>query len=183
VDDYLVRRFEENRPRLTAAAQRMLGSSAEAEDAVQEAWMRLDRTDAETVENLPAWLTTVVARVCLNQLRSRRIRGVQPLESRPEISDDAPDAEQRAELADSVGLALLVVLESLSPDERLAFVMHDMFDLPYDEIAPVVGRYPAATRQTGQPGSAACAGSERPGARPRATAARRRRVSGGYTGG
>ena len=148
--EFLGRRFEAERRRLREVAYRMLGSSAEAEDAVQEAWLRLSRTDADAVENLSAWLTTVVARVSLNMLRSRRTRGERPLEDvvgQEERGESQPDPEQEAMLADSVGLALLVVLDTLSPHERLAFVLHDMFDLPFDEIAPVVGRSSAATRQ------------------------------------
>ena len=148
--EWLAERFEHSRPQLNAAAYRMLGSRAEAEDAVQEAWLRLDRSDADSVENLPAWLTTVVARVCLNMLRSRRTRGEQPLDVQPERparGDEEVDPEQEALLGDSVGLALLVVLDTLTPAERLAFVLHDMFDLSFDEIAPVLGRSTAATRQ------------------------------------
>jgi RNA polymerase sigma factor (sigma-70 family) len=146
--DYLARRFEEERTRLRGVAYRMLGSAAEADDAVQEAWLRLSRTDADTVENLPAWLTTVVSRVCLNVLRSRTSRREQPLDlASPTLVSDGVDPEQEALLADSVGLALLVVLNMLSPAERLAFVLHDMFDLPFDEIAPIVGKSSAATRQ------------------------------------
>lgn len=149
-EDFLGRRFEDERQRLRDVAIRMLGSSAEAEDAVQEAWLRLSRTDADSVENLSAWLTTVVARVSLNMLRSRRTRGERPLEEswgEQTQRDSPPDPEQEAVLADSVGLALLVVLDTLSPHERLAFVLHDMFDLPFDEIAPIVGRSSTATRQ------------------------------------
>ncbi|MGA9748378.1 MAG: sigma-70 family RNA polymerase sigma factor [Nocardioides sp.] len=149
-EEFLGRRFEAERQRLREVAYRMLGSSAEAEDAVQEAWLRLSRTDAEAVENLSGWLTTVVARVSLNMLRSRRTRGERPLEDlagEEKGIESQPDPEQEAMLADSVGLALLVVLDTLSPHERLAFVLHDMFDLPFDEIAPVVGRSSAATRQ------------------------------------
>jgi RNA polymerase sigma factor (sigma-70 family) len=147
--EWLAQRFEEQRPRLRAAAHRMLGSTGEAEDAVQEAWLRLDRRDADRVENLPAWLTTVVARVCLNMLRARRARGDQPLDVRSEepATGVEVDPEQEALLSDSVGLALLVVLDTLSPPERLAFVLHDMFDLGFDEIAAVVGKSPAAARQ------------------------------------
>ena len=149
-EEFLGRRFEAERQRLRDVAYRMLGSSAEAEDAVQEAWMRLSRTDADAVENLSGWLTTVVARVSLNMLRSRRTRGERPLEEpagHEEWRESQPDPEQEALLADSVGLALLVVLDTLSPHERLAFVLHDMFDLPFDEIAPMVGRSSTATRQ------------------------------------
>ena len=149
-EEFLGRRFESERARLREVAYRMLGSSAEAEDAVQEAWLRLSRTDAESVENLPAWLTTVVARVCLNMLRTRRTRDERPLDDaagRVPSGEARVDPEREAVLADSVGLALLVVLDSLSPAERLAFVLHDMFDLPFDEIAPIVGRSSQATRQ------------------------------------
>jgi RNA polymerase sigma factor (sigma-70 family) len=151
MDELLTQRFETHRPHLRAVAYRMLGSLTEADDAVQEAWLRLDRTDTDDVENLGGWLTTVVARVSLNMLRSRRTRREEPLGVRePEpIVDrlDGVDPEHEALLADSVGLALLVVLETLSPPERLAFVLHDMFAVPFDEIAPIVGRSPAAARQ------------------------------------
>ena len=147
-DEYLARRFEENRGRLTAVAYRMLGSTAEADDAVQDAWLRLDRADADGVANLPGWLTTVVARICLDRLRTRTSRREDPWDGTVERVDaDAADPEQEAVLADSVGLAMLVVLEHLSPAERLAFVLHDMFAVPFDEIAPMVGRTPEATRQ------------------------------------
>jgi RNA polymerase sigma-70 factor, ECF subfamily len=150
-NDWLAERFEEHRSRLRAVAYRMLGSVTEADDAVQETWLRLSRADRSDVENLGAWLTTVVARVCLNVLRSRQARREEPLDVRvpePLISRaDDLDPEQEALLADSVGLALLVVLEMLSPAERLAFVLHDMFAVPFDEIAPVVGRSATATRQ------------------------------------
>ena len=149
--DWLAERFEEHRTRLRAVAYRMLGSLSEADDAVQEAWLRTSRADTEEVENLGAWLTTVVARVSLNMLRSRNVRREEPLGVRvPEpIVDraDGTDPEHEALLADSVGLALLVVLETLSPAERLAFVLHDMFAVPYDEIAPIVDRSPEAARQ------------------------------------
>ncbi|WP_028046414.1 sigma-70 family RNA polymerase sigma factor [Cellulomonas sp. URHE0023] len=147
-DEYLARRFEENRGRLTAVAYRMLGSTAEADDAVQDAWLRLDRADSEGVDNLPGWLTTVVARICLDRLRSRTSRREDPLDvERPWVDEDAVDPAQEAVLADSVGLAMLVVLEHLTPAERLAFVLHDMFAVPFDEIAPMVARTPEATRQ------------------------------------
>ncbi len=143
--------FERHRPRLRAVAYRMLGSVSEADDAVQEAWLRLNRADAREVENMGAWLTTVVARVSLNILRARRSRREEPLELRmPEPivdSFDGTDPEHEALLADSVGLALYVVLETLAPAERLAFVLHDMFGVPFDEIAPIVDRSPEATRQ------------------------------------
>jgi RNA polymerase sigma factor (sigma-70 family) len=149
--DWLAERFEEHRTRLRAVAYRMLGSLSEADDAVQEAWLRLNRANANEVENLGAWLTTVVARVSLNMLRSRNVRREQPIGVRmPEpIVDraDAMDPEHEALLADSVGLALLVVLETLSPPERLAFVLHDIFAVPFDEIAPIVDRSPEAARQ------------------------------------
>jgi RNA polymerase sigma-70 factor (ECF subfamily) len=149
--DLLAERFEALRPRLRAVAYRMLGSLTEADDAVQEAWIRLSRSDADAVENLGAWLTTVVARVSLNMLRSRDVRREQPLSARvPEpIIDraDGTDPEHEALLADSVGLALLVVLETLTPPERLAFVLHDMFGVPFDEVAGIVDRSPDAARQ------------------------------------
>jgi RNA polymerase sigma-70 factor (ECF subfamily) len=150
--DWLADRFEEHRAHLRAVAYRMLGSVTEADDAVQEAWLRLSRSDADEIENLGGWLTTVVGRVCLNMLRSRRTRAEQPIDEvhvpDPLISrEDGLDPEQEALLADSVGLALFVVLESLDPAERLAFVLHDMFAVPFDEIAPMVGRSPAAARQ------------------------------------
>src|SRR5919107_471889 len=134
-DDWLAQRFEENRTLLRAVAYRMLGSISEADDAVQEAWLRLNRSDTSGIENLGGWLTTVVGRVCLNMLRSRRSRREEPL------------GEPQVLLADSVGLALLVVLETLAPAERLAFVLHDMFSVPFEEIAPIVGRSPTAARQ------------------------------------
>ncbi len=154
-NDWLAQRFEEHRARLRAVAYRMLGSLGEADDAVQEAWLRLDRSGIGGVENLGGWLTTVVARVCLNMLRSRRSRREEPLEGfqparvpDPIVSRESGiDPEHEALLADSVGLALLVVLEMLTPAERLAFVLHDMFAVPFEEIAPIVGRSPAAARQ------------------------------------
>src|SRR5205814_7758813 len=143
--DTLGRPFEESRPHLRAVAYRMLGSLSEADDAVQEAWLRLSRADTSDVENLGGWLTTVVARVCLNMLQSRRYRREEPLDARePEAG---PGPEHEAVLADSVGLALLVVLDTLTPAERLAFVLHDMFAVPFEEIAPIVDRTPAAARQ------------------------------------
>jgi RNA polymerase sigma factor (sigma-70 family) len=149
--DWLAERFEEHRTRLRAVAYRMLGSLSEADDAVQEAWIRLSRTDAGAVENLGGWLTTVVARVSLNMLRSRNVRREEPIGVRiPDpIVDraDETDPAHEALLADSVGLALLVVLETLSPAERLAFVLHDIFAVPFDEIAPIVDRSPEAARQ------------------------------------
>jgi RNA polymerase sigma-70 factor (ECF subfamily) len=149
--DWLAERFEANRPHLRGVAYRMLGSMTEADDAVQEAWIRLSRTDTSDVENLRAWLTTVVGRVCLNMLRSRKTRREAPLATHvpdPIVSpEDGLDPEQEALLGDSVGLALLVVLDSLSPAERVAFVLHDVFAVPFDEVAPIVGRTPTAARQ------------------------------------
>jgi RNA polymerase sigma factor (sigma-70 family) len=149
--DWLAQRFEENRTHLRAVAYRMLGSVNEADDAVQEAWLRLSRSDTAAVENLRGWLTTVVARVCLDMLRSRQSRREEPLGAHvpePIVSrEDGLDPEHEALLADSVGLALLVVLETLSPPERLAFVLHDMFAVPFEEIAPIVGRSPTAARK------------------------------------
>ncbi|MFL5957975.1 MAG: RNA polymerase sigma factor SigJ [Solirubrobacterales bacterium] len=149
--DFLAEQFEEHRPHLLAVAYRMLGSTAEADDAVQEAWLRLSRSNPAEIDNLGGWLTTVVARVCLNALRARRRHGEEPLG--PHVPDPVIDAadgsspEHEALLADSVGLALLVVLETLPPAERLAFVLHDMFGVPFDEIAPIVDRSPEAARQ------------------------------------
>ena len=145
--DELTERFEQQRTRLRAVAYRMLGSMTEAEDAVQEAWLRLHRADTDAVENLDAWLTTVVARVSLNMLRSRNTRREVHLPDPIVDRADGPDPEHEALLADSVGLALLVVLERLTPAERLAFVLHDMFAVPFDEIARIVDRSPDAARQ------------------------------------
>jgi RNA polymerase sigma-70 factor, ECF subfamily len=143
--------FEQNRSHLRAVAYRMLGSLGDAEDAVQEAWLRLSRADTRDIANLKGWLTTVVARVCLDMLRSRKARREEALETQahePVVSDDqASDPEHDTVMADSIGLALLIVLETLAPAERVAFVLHDMFDLPFDEIAPIVGRTPTAARQ------------------------------------
>jgi RNA polymerase sigma-70 factor (ECF subfamily) len=148
----LADRFDRQRPRLRAVAYRILGSLSEADDAVQEAWLRLSRTDADRIDSLEPWLTTVVARVCLNVLRSRRTRGEQPLDGflpEPIIDDPAAgtDPEHEALLADAVGIALQVVLDTLSPPQRLAFVLHDMFAVPFEEIAAMVDRSPEATRQ------------------------------------
>ncbi|KAB8161897.1 sigma-70 family RNA polymerase sigma factor [Streptomyces sp. 3MP-14] len=147
----LISRFEEERPRLRAVAYRMLGSLSEADDAVQEAWLRLDRSDPSDVENLGAWLTTVVSRLCLNMLRSRDNRREEPLDAYlPEPTrarEDVTDPEEEALLADAVGVAMLVVLDTLTPPERLAFVLHDMFQVPFDEIGPMLERTPAAARQ------------------------------------
>src|SRR5437660_1444287 len=148
---WLAEQFEEHRSRLLAVAYRMLGSLSEADDAVQDAWLRVSRADTSEVENLGAWLTTIVARVALNMLRSRTIRPEQPLDVHlpdPVVDPaDGTNPEHEALLADSVGLALLVVLETLSPPERLAFVLHDMFAVPFDEIAPLIDRSPEAARQ------------------------------------
>ena len=148
---WLAERFEQQRPRLRGVAYRILGSLSEAEDAVQEAWLRVGRADTDEVENLGAWLTTIVARVALNGLRARTSRREQPLDVHlpdPVIDPaDGTDPEHEALLADSVGLALLVVLDALSPAERLAFVLHDTFAVPFDQIAPIVDRTPEATRQ------------------------------------
>ncbi len=148
---YLAERFAEQRPRLRAVAYRMLGSLSEADDAVQEAWLRLGRADTGGVENLAAWLTTVVARVCLNMLRTRESRREEPLDVHmpdPVIArEDRSDPEREALLADSVGLALLVVLDTLTPTERLTFVLHDMFAVPFEDIAAMIERSPAAARQ------------------------------------
>jgi RNA polymerase sigma-70 factor (ECF subfamily) len=148
--DRLTERFEEHRSHLRAVAYRMLGSLSEADDAVQETWLRLSLADTSEVENLGGWLTTVVSRVCLNRLRARKSRREEPLEvyvPDPLVSRDETDPEHEAHLVDSVGLALLVVLETLAPAERLAFVLHDMFAVPFDEIAAIVGRSPTAARQ------------------------------------
>src|SRR5690242_9162908 len=150
-NEFLARRFEENRAHLRAVAYRMLGSLTEADDAVQESWLRLSRSDTSSVENLKAWLTTVVGRVCLNMLQARRAHPEEPFGVH--VPDpivrrvNGSDPEQEAMLADSIGLALLVVLDSLAPAERLAFVLHDMFAVSFDDIAPIVGRSPAAARQ------------------------------------
>jgi RNA polymerase sigma factor (sigma-70 family) len=149
--DWLAERFQEHRSRLRAVAYRVLGSTSEADDAVQEAWIRLSRSNAGAIDNLEAWLVTVVGRVALDMLRSRKTRREEPLETHlpdPIIdSTDGVDPQHEALLADSVGLALLVVLETLTPAERLAFVLHDMFAVPFEEIAPIVERTPEAARQ------------------------------------
>ena len=150
--DWLAEQFERNRARLRAVAYRVLGSLSEADDAVQESWLRLSRSDARVIQNLAGWLTTVVARVSLNMLRSRKSRQEEPVGIRvpdPIVSraDNRLDPEHEALLSDSIGLALLVILETLAPDERLAFVLHDMFAVPFEDIAPIVGCTPAAARQ------------------------------------
>jgi RNA polymerase sigma-70 factor, ECF subfamily len=170
--DVLAERFESHRGHLRAVAYRMLGSRAEADDAVQEAWLRLSRSDTSDVANLGGWLTTVVGRVCLDMLRSRRSRGEEPMDltaSAPGAGESG-DPEREALLADSVGLALLVVLDTLTPAERLAFVLHDLFAVPYEEVAPIVGRTPAAARQL-----ASRARRRVQGARPAAESPRRQR--------
>ena len=173
----LTMEFERNRGRLRAVAYRMLGSLSEADDAVQETWIRLGRTDAATILNLEAWLTTVVGRVCLNMLRSRTTRREDPLDERlpdPVVSPvSGVEPEQEALVADSVGLALMVVLERLAPAERLAFVLHDMFSVPFEEIAPAVDRTPAATRQLASRARRRVQGAT---PRPDADVARQRRV-------
>src|SRR5579859_2947626 len=149
--EWLAKQFEAQRPHLRAVAYRVLGSLSEADDAVQESWLHLSRSDTSGIENLGGWLTTVVSRVCLDMLRSRESRREEPLGVHvpdPIVSrEDGIDPEQEALLADSVGLALLVVLETLAPAERLAFVLHDLFGVSFDEIAPIVGRSPTAARQ------------------------------------
>jgi RNA polymerase sigma-70 factor, ECF subfamily len=149
-DKWLAEQFEAHRDHLQRVAYRMLGSTGEADDAVQEAWLRLSRAEAAGIDNLGGWLTTVVARVCLDTLRSRKSRREEPLDGEPQPAaghERVADPEREAELADNVGLALLVVLEALAPAERVAFVLHDMFDLPFEEIAPIIGRSPTAARQ------------------------------------
>jgi RNA polymerase sigma factor (sigma-70 family) len=151
--DWPAERFEADRRHLHAVAYRMLGSPSEADDAVQETWLRLNRSDTSDVQNLTGWLTTVTARVCLDMLRARRSRREEPLATQPPDPVDAPttvgngDPEHEVVVADSVGAALLVVLDTLAPAERIAFVLHDLFDLPFEEIAPIVDRSPAAARQ------------------------------------
>ena len=145
-NDWLARQFDESREHLRGVAYRMLGSVSEVDDAVQETWLKLSRSDTQAVENLRGWLTTVVARVCLDMLRSRRSRREEPLMGAVDIPSDG-NAEGDIAFADAIGPALLIVLDTLTPAERVAFVMHDMFDLPFEEIAPIVARTPAATRQ------------------------------------
>jgi RNA polymerase sigma-70 factor (ECF subfamily) len=146
-NEILAERFEANRGHLRSVAYRMLGSLSDADDAVQEAWLRLARADSSGVENLRGWLTTIVARICLDLLRARKARREEPIGVDAEAIASGDDAEREALIADSVGLAMLVVLERLPPTERVAFVLHDMFNLPFDDIAPIVGRSPAAARQ------------------------------------
>ncbi|MFB3739360.1 MAG: sigma-70 family RNA polymerase sigma factor [Candidatus Velamenicoccus archaeovorus] len=174
--EWLAARFEEHRTHLRAVAYRMLGSVAEADDAVQEAWIRLSRSDPSGVENLGGWLTTVVGRVCLDMLRSRASRREEPIDERvPEPAADTGegiDPEREALLGDSVGLALAVVLDTLTPAERVAFVLHDLFDVPFDRIARVVGRSPTAARQLASRGRRRVRGASA----PRADTAPQRRV-------
>ena len=176
--DRLIEGFAENRTRLRAVAYRMLGSFAEADDAVQEAWLRLTKADSSEVDNLGAWLTTIVARVCLNVLRSRRTRPEEPFGAHlpdPVISrTDRTSPEDEALLTDSVGLALQVVLDTLTPAERLAFVLHDMFDLPFDDIAPIVGRSSTSARQLASRARRRVRGADVP--RPDADIGRQREV-------
>lgn len=175
---WLADRFEEQRGHLRAVAYRMLGSLTEADDAVQDAWLRLSQSRADEVENLSAWLTTVVGRVCLNVLRSRNVRREEPLGVHVPDPVISPERElwpeEEALLADSVGLALLVVLDTLAPAERLAFVLHDMFGLPFEEIAPMVGRTPAAARQLASRARRRVKGADVPAPDP--DLARQRRV-------
>jgi RNA polymerase sigma factor (sigma-70 family) len=165
-NEWLADHFERHRPRLRAVAYRMLGSLTEADDAVQDTWLRLSRSGAEDVENLGGWLTTIVARVCLNMLRSRNLRREVSLEVHlpdPVIGPDGDtQPEDQALLADSVGLALLIVLDTLTPDERLVFVLHDMFGMPFKEIAPLVGRTPAAAKQLASRARRRVKGAEMP---------------------
>jgi RNA polymerase sigma-70 factor, ECF subfamily len=176
--DWLAAQFEEQRPHLRRVAYRMLGSLDESEDAIQEAWLRLSRTDEAAIDNLGGWLTTVVARVCLDMLRSRRARREDSADGwlpEPIVSlDDEHDPEQEALLADSVGLALLVVLETLSPAERLSFVLHDMFAVPFDEIASILDRSPDAVRQLASRGRRRVRGAR---LEPDADLAEQRRVA------
>ncbi|MFG2128933.1 sigma-70 family RNA polymerase sigma factor [Streptomyces sp. NPDC048751] len=162
--DFLAERFEAHRPHLRAVAHRMLGSFAEADDAVQEAWFRLSRSDVGQVDNLGGWLTTVVGRVCLDMLRSRKSRAEQPLDTWTPAPSAEPDPAQDALLADSVGAALLVVLDTLTPAERLAFVLHDLFAVPYEQIADIAGRTPAAARQLASRARRRVQGAPEPGA-------------------
>lgn len=170
----MIEEFEVHRVRLRAVAYRMLGSVAEADDALQDAWLRVSRADTQDVENPAGWLTTVVARVCLNMLRSREHRREEPLERAAGMG--VVDPEEEALLADSVGLALLVVLDTLAPAERLAFVLHDMFQVPFDEIAPLIEKTPAATRQLASRARRRVKGAPSPSA----DLPRQRRVVGAY---
>ncbi|MEU0208294.1 sigma-70 family RNA polymerase sigma factor [Streptomyces canus] len=176
--DWMAAQFEEHRPRLRAVAHRMLGSLGEADDALQDAWLRVDRADTSGVENPGGWLTTVVARVCLNLLRAREARHEEELAADriPAASARAVDPEEEVLLADSVGLALLIVLDTLAPAERLAFVLHDMFQVPFDEIAPMIDKTPATTRQLASRARRRVKGAPA----PTADASRRHRVVHAY---
>ena len=180
--DWLAERFEQDRTHLRSVAYRMLGSASEAEDAVQETWLRVSRADADDVENLGGWLTTIVARVCLDLLRSRRARREEPLgEHIPEpvaLPGDGSDPEREALLADAVGPAMLVVLETLAPAERIAFVLHDLFAVPFAEIAPIVRCSPEATRQLASRARRRVRGAETPDTRPHPPARDRRSLPG-----
>lgn len=170
----LAREFETNRTHLRAVAYRMLGSTAEADDAVQEAWLRLSRADSRDVANMGGWLTTVVARICLDMLRSRKARGESAIDPHEmELADARPLPAECDALLESIGVAMLVVLGTLPPAERVAFVLHDMFDLSFDEIAPIVGRSPMAARQLASRGRRRVRGSTEP---PEADRARRREI-------
>ncbi|MFF1722311.1 sigma-70 family RNA polymerase sigma factor [Streptomyces sviceus] len=179
--DWMAAQFEEHRPRLRAVAHRMLGSLGEADDALQDAWLRVDRADTSGVENPGGWLTTVVARVCLNLLRARETRREEELSADrlPASAARVTDPEEEALLADSVGLALLIVLDTLAPAERLAFVLHDMFQVPFDEIAPLIDKTPAATRQLASRARRRVKGAPAPVAAA-ADASRRHRVVHAY---
>ena len=172
--DFLTREFEASRAHLRAVALRMLGSRAEAEDAVQEAWLRLAGSDSGAVQNLRGWLTTVVARICLDTLRARKVRREEPIGPEAEAVESAHAAEREAEIADSIGVAMLVVLETLAPAERVAFVLHDMFNLPFVDIAPVIGRSAVAARQLASRARRRVQGQ--PAATPEADRARQREV-------
>ena len=165
--DWQAEQFEANRSHLRAVAQRILGSAAEAEDAIQEAWLRLSRADGAEIENMPGWLTTVVSRICLDMIRARQARREDLVERWPEetivtLFDNSNGPEEEALIADSVGLAMLVVLETLAPAERLAFVLHDMFGVPFEEIAPIIERNVTATRQVASRARRRVRGAEQP---------------------
>ncbi len=174
--DFMARQFEEHRPRLRAVAYRMLGSVSEADDAVQDAWLRVDRADTSEVENPGGWLTTVVARVCLNMLRARETRREEALDAVERAPVSEVDPEEEALLADSVGLALLIVLDTLAPAERLAFVLHDMFQVPFDEIGLLLEKSPAAARQLASRARRRVKGAPAPDSDP----PRRREAVGAY---
>jgi len=175
--EFLAQRFEANRGHLRAVAYRMLGSQTEADDAVQEAFLRLMRADTQGIDNFAGWLTTIVARVCLDMLRERKSRREVPVDAGVEALPAADNLERDRLIADSVGVAMLVVLETLTPAERVAFVLHDMFNVPFDEIAPVIGRSPAAARQLASRGRRRVRGAP---ATPEADRARQREVVGAF---